>query len=885
MAVSAGTRLGPYEILAPIGAGGMGEVYRARDTRLERTVAVKVLPSHLSSSPEVRQRFEREAKTISQLSHPHICALYDVGREGETEYLVMELLEGETLSDRLARGALPLGQTLRYGVEIADALDKAHRQGIVHRDLKPSNVMLTKSGVKLLDFGLAKAMAPAPTAGSLTSLPTRQQSLTQEGTILGTFQYMAPEQLEGKDADGRTDIFAFGATLYEMATGKKAFTGASRASLITAIMSAEPPSISSVQPMSPPALDRVAKKCLAKDPEDRWQNAADLGSELEWIRESGSQTGVAPSVAPHRRPWLPWAVTALAALVTVAVLLRPRRVETSAVPRMVLSILPPQGAAWTDWFALSPDGRRLALVGSSEGRVQIWIRRLDEEDAHAVAGTEEAEDPFWSPDGRSLAFFAQNKLKRIELESGAVQVLCDSGLGRGGAWSREGVILFAGISPGVLSRVAASGGAPVAATRLDSSRGDVLHRWPQFLPDGKRFLVFVSTKSRETTGIYLGSLESQELKLVQRSDEAGQFLPPDRLLYARGDALVVQRVDLSRTRTTGEPEILVRQVDVAEVGAYLRLFSASQNGIVAFRDAGYQRPLVWFDRRGNVTLRTSAVAGPRGFSLSPDEALVAYSTGTQTASDIWILDSKRDVPTKLTLGSSATQPLFSHDGRFLYYRSFGNRFEIRRKPVRGGGPEETVFDPNAFDYLISGGRFGPICSPQDETPDGKTLIIQDARRNYDIWALPLEGDRKLFPVLATEFSERQPRLSPDGRWLAYYSDESGRFEVYVRRFPVTEEKWQVSTRGGIWPYWRGDGKEIYYIGLDAVLMAAPVSTGPTFSVGAPESLFQTRLRIWTVARQYAASRDGQRFLMIYPTQDPAASPMNVLLNWQAPAGR
>ena len=873
MTLAPGTRLGPYEILAPIGAGGMGEVYRARDTRLGRTVAIKVLSERLSSSPEVRQRFEREAKTISQLSHPHICALYDVGREGETEYLVMELLEGETLSDRLARGALPLGQTLRYGVEIADALDKAHRQGIVHRDLKPSNVMLTKSGVKLLDFGLAKAMAPAQTPGSLTALPTQQRGLTQEGTILGTFQYMAPEQLEGKDADGRTDIFALGAVLYEMATGRKAFTGASRASLVVSIMSAEPPSISSIQPMSPPALDRVVKKCLAKDPEDRWQNAADLGSELEWIREPGSQTGGAASVAPRRRSWLPWAIAALAALVTIGALLRPRRAETSAVPRMVLSILPPQGAAWTDWFALSPDGRRLALVGSSEGRVQIWIRRLDEEDAHAVAGTEGAEDPFWSPDGQSLAFFAQNKLKRIELESGAVQVLCESGLGRGGAWGPQGVILFAGISPGVLSRVAASGGAPVAASRLDSSRGDVLHRWPQFLPDGKRFLVFVGTARRETTGIYLGSLESQDLKLLQQSDEAGQFLPPDRLLYAREDALVAKHLDLDHARPSGEPETLVRQVDVAEVGAYLRLFSASQNGIVAFRDAGYQRPLVWFDRRGNVILRTSAVAGPRGFNLSPDEALVAYSSGTQTASDIWILDSKRDVPTKLTLGSFATQPLFSHDGRFLYYRSFGNRFEIRRKPVRGGGSEETVFDSNAFD------------SPQDETPDGKTLIIQDTRRNYDILALPLEGDRKLVPVLATEFSERQPRLSPDGRWLAYYSDESGRFEVYVRRFPVTEEKWQVSTRGGIWPYWRGDGKEIYYVGLDAVLMAAAVSAGQTFSVGAPESLFQTRLRIWTVARQYAASRDGQRFLMIYPTQDPAASPMNVLLNWQAPAGR
>jgi eukaryotic-like serine/threonine-protein kinase len=874
MAVSAGTRLGPYEILAPIGAGGMGEVYRARDTRLERTVAIKVLPPRLSSSPQGRQRFEREAKTISQLSHPHICALYDVGREGETEYLVMELLEGETLSDRLVRGPLPLGQTLRYGVEIADALDKAHRQGIVHRDLKPGNVMLTKTGVKLLDFGLAKAIAPAPTQGSLTALPTQQQGLTQEGTIVGTVQYMAPEQLEGKDADARTDIFAFGATLYEMATGKKAFTGASRASLVASILSAEPPSISSIQPMSPPALDRVVKKCLAKDPEDRWQNAADLGSELAWIGESGSQTGVAPSVAPRRRSWLPWGVAALAALVAVGVLLRSRRAEAPTASRMILSILPPQDTAWTDWFALSPDGRRLALVGWNEGRTQIWIRRFDEEEARPVSGTEGAENPFWSPDGRSLAFFAQSKLKRVELESGAVQVLCNAELGRGGAWGREGIILFASISPGALSRVAALGGAPVAATKLDTARGDVLHRWPQFLPDGKRFLVFVSTTRPETTGIYLGSLGSLELKLLQPSREAGQFLPPDRLLYALGDSLVDRRVDLDRVQPSSEPETLVRQVDVAEVGAFLRLFSTSQNGVVAFRNAGYQRPIVWFDRRGNITGRTSAVSGPRGFSLSPDESLAAYTTGTQTASDVWILDLKRDVPTNLTSGSVAAAPFFSRDGRFIYYSSLGpKRFQIRRRPVRGSGPEEAVFEGNAFE------------ASQDETPDGRTLIVQNTRRSYDIWALPLEGDHKLSPLVTTEFSERQPRLSPDGRWLAYGSDESGRFEVYVRRFPVTEEKWQVSTRGGIWPYWRGDGKEIYYVGLDAVLMAAPVSKVETFTVGAPESLFQTRLRTWTVARQYAASRDGQRFLMIYPTQDPAASPMNVLLNWQAPAER
>jgi serine/threonine protein kinase/Tol biopolymer transport system component len=868
--LSAGTRLGPYEILSPLGSGGMGEVYRARDTRLDRSVAVKVLPSHLSASPETRQRFEREAKTISQLSHPHICALYDVGREGETEYLVMELLEGETLSQRLARGPLPLDQTLRYGQEIADALDKAHRQGIVHRDLKPANVMLTKSGVKLLDFGLAKAMAPAAEKGSLTSLPT-QQGLTQEGTILGTFQYMAPEQLEGKNADGRTDIFALGAVIYEMATGRKAFSGATQASLITAIMSSDPPSISSVQPVSPPALDRVVRKSLAKDPEDRWQSAADLGSELQWIAE-GSKSDLTASTSALHRSWRPWILAAVMTLVAVGALLRPRVNERSGSARAVLSIVPPEGLTWTDWFAMSPDGRQLALVGSNEGRTRIWMRRLDDEEARPVAGTEDAENPFWSPDGRSLAFIAQRKLKRIELDSGVVQVICNAGLGRGGTWNREGVILLGGLSSAALSRVAAAGGELSPATQLDTARGDFVHRFPQFLPDGKRFLLYVSTVKPETTGIYVGSLESPELKLVKASPEAGRFAPPNYLLYARGDALVAEHIDLSKMQPTGETEVLIRRVDIAELATFLRLFSSSETGIVAFRDAGYQRPLVWFDRRGNVVARMNALAAPRGFSLSPDESLAAYTTGTQSASDIWVLDLRRDVSTKLTLEGVTTNPLFSRDGRFLYYRSLtANRFRIRRKPLHGGGPDETLFEGGSWE------------TAWDETPDGKTLIVGNVTGILGINALSLDGAQKLVPLLSTEFSQRSPTLSPDGRWMAYDSDESGRREVYVRRFPVTEEKWQVSTRGGIWPYWRRDGKEIYYLGLDAALMAVPV--GPGFSAGTPEKLFQTRLNIATVPRQYIASRDGQRFLVIDPARDPSASPMQLLLNWQPSAER
>ena len=529
----------------------MGEVYRARDTRLERTVAVKVLPQHLSASPEVRQRFEREAKTISQLSHPHICALYDVGREGETEYLVMELLEGETLSDRLAKGPLPLEQTLRYGTEIADALDKAHRQGIVHRDLKPANVMLTKSGVKLLDFGLAKAMAPATQQSSLTALPT-QQGLTQEGTILGTFQYMAPEQLEGKDADGRTDIFAFGAVLYEMATGKKAFSAASQASLITAIMSSEPAPISSVQPTSPPALDRVVRTCLAKDAEDRWQSASDLKRELRWIGE-GSQSGALaqPAAAARRKggsgiAWSVALVCAAAALAAGLGLWRARSVRPAPVHSF---LLPPEQTALELTGdeaappAISPDGERIVFGASGK----LWVQSLSNGVTAALPASEGGLFPFWSPDSRSIGFFSGGKLKTIEASGGPVQVLCDAPTPRGGSWSRGGVIVFAADYRGGLSRVPATGGARAAVTTLDASR-HTTHRWPWFLPDGKHFLYLAANHANpksQDSAIFVGSLDGGAARRLMASYGSVQTVP-GWLLSVRDGTLMATPFDEDR---------------------------------------------------------------------------------------------------------------------------------------------------------------------------------------------------------------------------------------------------------------------------------------------------------------------------------------------------
>jgi serine/threonine protein kinase len=863
MTFSPGFRLGPYEILAPLGAGGMGEVYRARDTRLERTVAIKVLSPQLSASPESRQRFEREAKTISQLSHPHICALYDVGREGETEYLVMELLEGETLSDRLGKGPLPLEQTLRYGMEMADALDKAHRQGIVHRDLKPGNVMLTKTGVKLLDFGLAKAMAPAGPASSLTSLPT-QQGLTHEGTILGTFQYMAPEQLEGRDADARSDIFALGAVLYEMTTGKKAFSGATQASLIGAILHTEPAPISAVLPMTPPAFDRIVRTCLAKDPDERWQSSADVKRELRWITE-GSQSGVAPS-APKRRSvsWLPWTVAALTTLLAAGVTIRSRRPAVTPPEPTLLSIVPPQRTVLTDSFEISPDGRKLAFVGIAEGKSMLRIRDLGSDEARALSGTETAESPFWSPDGRFLAFYSRGKLRRIELSTGSIDVLCDAELGRGGSWGSKGDLLFTQKSVGSIYRIAASGGQPEPATRLEP--GDVIHRWPQMLSDGRRFLFFVKAEKSEATGIYLASLGAPGRKLLLRNGAAGLFLPPDILLFVRGEALLAQRFDPVRAELRGDPQSVTRPVMRADVAAYRDLFSVSRTGIVVFRPGSAERRLLWMDRRGAAVKSVGPAGVIMNVGLSWDDRMAAMTlrqveTGSQS---VWTLDLERNVATPFA--EAAWMPVWSPDGGSILFRFEGKAFELRRKSLRDGREETLVADNFA--------------TPYDVSADGRLLLYTVTRGHTDIGVVPLSGDRRRQPLLVSEYEERSPSFSPNARWFTYSSSEPGQHEIFVRRFPMTDEKWAISNGGGLQPTWSRDGKEIFYAALDGRLMAVPVSAGSTFSSGPPQPLFQASLRLNNPSRQYAVSADGQRFLMVVPTRDFDSELFRVLLNWR-----
>jgi Tol biopolymer transport system component len=890
--LTAGARLGPYEILALLGSGGMGEVYRARDTRLDRSVAIKVLPEHLSASEDGRQRFEREARTISQLSHPHICALYDVGRESGIEYLVMELLDGETLADRLGRGSLPTEQVLRYGIEIADALDKAHRQGIVHRDLKPGNVMLTKSGVKLLDFGLAKAVAPLSRDSGLTSLPTLAgtggPNLTQEGTILGTFQYMAPEQLEGREADARTDIFAFGAVLYEMATGRKAFSGKSQASLISNIMKEEPAPVSTVQPMTPPALDRVVRTCLAKDPEDRFQTAHDAKLQLQWIAEGGSQAG-APAVVTARRKSrerLAWIVAAVAilgaALATFGYL---RRAPVESRP-MRSSLLPPEkatfdfAAAAAGSLTISPDGRRVTFAAKdADGKNLLWIRSLDEMSARPIPGTEGATWPFWSPDSRFIAFFADQKLKKVDISGAPPLILGDAPNGRSGSWNRDSIILFSPDSTTSIHRVSAGGGVATPVTKLDQARGETTHRWATFLPDGRHFLYMAGTHAggtkAEANAIYLASLDSKDktLLLHARSNVA---YASGYLIYVLEKTLLEQPFDAKRLRLTGDPVPLGESV-LYDPAYFRATFSASDDGVLVYASGagGSKTRLVWYDRGGK------PVGEPIGdsaeydvFSISPDGKRLAATINDPGSGlpDIWLCDFSRGTRTRFTFGPGpSAAPVWSPDGTRIAYGRLEKALVtgIFVKPASGSGKEETLFQ--AEGQLI----------PTAWSPDGRYLALElfrvGTKTRTDIWIVPLFGDRKAFPFLATEFDETGARFSPDGKWIVYSSDESGKREIYVTPFPGPGSKWQISTAGAVSGGWVRGGKEIVYLTADQKIMSVDVRANASgFEAGVPKALFKS-----PPAVMGDIAPDGERFLLALPPEGAQNPPITLVSNWPA----
>ncbi len=862
----------------------MGEVYRARDTRLDREVALKVLPSHLASDMSLKQRLEREAKAVCKLSHPNICTLHDIGRQDGVDFLVMEYMEGETLEQRLTRGPLPLQQALRYSAEIADALAKAHRAGITHRDLKPSNVMLTKSGAKLMDFGLAKQAGPSPLATALTEMTVEQSKLTGEGTIVGTFQYMAPEQLEGKEADARTDIFAFGELLHEMVTGKPAFSAKSRASLIAAILTVDPPPISQLQPLTPPALERVVKKCLAKDPDERWQSASDLATELKWLAEGGSQSGVAlpPMIRQTRSDWMPWMVAAVAlvAAVLLAVLHFTANTPTARVVRSLIPVEEGTYPVMTGDFAgppvVSPDGSAIAYVAAREqGAVFLWVRPLNSLHAHALPGTEGATFPFWSPDSRSLGFFAGGKLKTVSLEGGTPVEICAAPIGRGGSWSANGTIVFSPDFQSALEQVPASGGTPKPVTVMDKAKHDS-HRWPYFLPDGKHFLYLAVVHANahdRNDGIYLGSLDGNESRLVMNGYTNVAYAA-GRLLFMRDSALMAQPFDI-KTGLHGEAERLAEDVLVDET-IWRAQFDASSSGILSYASGGLTPwQAVWYDRSG----KQLGTAGDKVFNLlsvriSPDGKRIATEAG-ESESQIWIYDRDRNVNTRLTFGPSQdSSPVWSPDGRWIAYIGVHDHNNLYRKLSNGTGEEELLLEGDATSR-----------NPFDWSPDGKFLLfgVGDFTAKGRAWVLPLAGDRKPVPLTPDTFVTNSARFSPDGRWLAYSSNESGRFEVYVMPFGGGTGKWQVSSQGGLQPVWRRDGKELFYWTADNALMAVPITLNRDgVQLGSAQQLFRfsNPVGIVGIVSPYDATADGQRFLLITtPQQTPR--PITLVSNWTA----
>ncbi|MBZ5597514.1 MAG: serine/threonine-protein kinase [Acidobacteriia bacterium] len=885
MTLASGTKLGPYEIQSPLGAGGMGEVYQAHDTRLERTVAIKVLPSNLSADPNLRQRLEREAKAVSKLSHPHICTLHDIGHQDGVDFLVMEFIEGETLEQRLLKGPLPTDQTIRYGAQIADALAKAHKLGITHRDLKPSNIMLTKSGAKLMDFGLAKQSGPSPLASALTEMTIEHAKLTSEGMLVGTFQYMAPEQLEGKEADSRTDIFAFGEALYEMATGKPAFSGKSRASLIASILTTDPPPMAQLQPLTPPALERVVKKCLAKDPEERWQSASDLASELQWMAAGGSQAGAFPPLVskPRHRERVVWALATLglcAAAVVATVYVRP-----STRPAGVIrsSIPSEEGATpiWTGDFAgpavLAPDGSALAYVAAREqGAPVLWVRKLNALHGSALAGTDGAIFPFWSTDSRSLGFFAGGKLKTVSVDGGTPSDVCDAPGGRGGTWNVQGTIVFAPAFQSGLVQVPASGGVPKPVTVLDTSKHDS-HRWPYFLPDGKHFLYLALTHNRPrdpADGIYFASLDGRQNRLLVPGYTNAAYAA-GRLLFLRDSALMAQSMDPETGELRGQAERVAE--DVLVDGTIWRAgFDASGSGLLAYA-AGGQIPAqaAWYDRSG----KELGTAGEKVFNLnsvrlSPDSTRLATEAGDAN-SDIWINELKRQVNTRLTFGSGASStPVWSPDGRWVAYVGTRGKNNIYRKASNGMGQEELLLEGDNLNR-----------APSDWSPDGKFLLfgIGDFASSGQIWVLPLEGDRKPISLVPGNFVAANARFSPDGHWVAYNSTESGRPEVYVMPFGSGAGKWQVSGSGGVLPVWRHDGKELFYWSLDNNLVSVPIQLKKdAVEVGAPHPMFRLRNPLGNVGliSPYDATGDGQRFVVI-ETPQIASKPITLVTSWTA----
>ena len=896
MPLPSGTKLGPYEIQAPLGAGGMGEVYRATDTRLNRTVAVKTLPKHLSEKPEARERFEREARAISQLSHANICQLYDLGEQDGIHYIVMEYLEGDTLATRVARGRLPIEQVLRYGAEIGEGLDCAHRAGVIHRDLKPGNIMLTRSGAKLMDFGLAKTAALASPQSSGLSLtltsPNISQPLTTEGTVIGTFQYMSPEQVEGREADARSDIFSFGSVLYEMTTGKRAFEGKSQVTVASAILEKEPDPVTISQPLAPPALQHVIQTALMKDPESRWQSAADMSRQLRWMSSPDSSASAARIAAPHprRHERVLWAVlvAALAGLLLwFAVFNRPH-------PRVVrASIVAPAGTGF-DFMGdfsgppvVSPNGTKVAFAAHGpKERNALWVRRLDTPAAEKLPGTEGAYAQFWSGDGKFIGFFADGKLRKISAAGGPVTILADAPNARGGAWNSDNVIVYAPDYRDCLWKINAGGGDAVRATQLDSSKHST-HRWPTFLPDGKHFLFLANNHSggrREDNGVYMGSLDGTGSKQVLVSD-AGALYSSGYLLYHQQNALIAQKFDPASATLSGEAMTIANDVQ-HDSGTFHTIFSVAQNGVLVYAPGDNSvgdKLALWVNRDGKVLGPVAEPAAYKGGVLSPDGKRLAMGIGEPRA-DIWILDLQHGSRMRLTFDDALHQmPAWSADGKRIVYVSQVGAFimagtSLHAKAADGSGQDELLLDAKD----LSSGQVS-ITWPQ-WSPDNRYLIykLQSGPSGASIWGLPNSPGAKPQPIVKPDSpigTVVYPRISPDGRWLAYSFNDGRREEIYVTSFPSGEGRWQISRAGGTYPVWRHDGKEIFYISLDGHLNATQVEPHEKgFDVGNTEAMFEMRYTN-PLGTPFDVTPDGRFMVLTQP--EGSGQPMALVLNWNA----
>ncbi len=864
--ITVGSRLGPYEVTAQLGAGGMGEVYRARDSRLDRTVAIKILPQRLSADPRLRERFEREAKAISALAHPHICTLYDIGSHDGIDFLVMEYLDGESLADRLSKGPLPLEQVLRYGMEIAEALERAHRAGIVHRDLKPGNIVLTKSGAKLLDFGLAKIIQPQSNPNAPTiAMPQEQKPLTEEGTVVGTFQYMAPEQIEGRDADARTDIFALGAVLYEMATGKRAFDAKTRASLIASILDREPPPISTIQPLTPTAFERVVRMCLAKDPDERWQSAHDVAAELKWIGTTSTET-LGPGVKRRTRSaWLRGAALLAVGLAIGAVagwLLTRRDEQPPRIARFAVNTTPDAPLhLQQNSLAISPDGNHILYRARSGSRSKLYLRGIDSLAAVPLAGTDDAYSSAFSPDGRWIAFVARNALWKVQREGGTPTKLADNINGLGVAWQGDVIVANRSFSDGLLA-VPAGGGAARQIVKANRERKEHAILWPDLLPDGRHVIATVwNAGAWDSARIIAYPMTGGPSKVVIEGGYFGRYSATGHLLFMRDGNLMAVAFDPETLAVGASPVVMIKGVAHGTSDGDAS-FAVSAGGHLAYTPGGPTVPndqLVWIDRDGKTAPMVPTIRRYGSVDVSPDGRTAAVTIEDSTY-DIWQLDLARDSLTRISYGSDDLEAVWTPDGeRIVWMSSRTGVYNLYWRAADNSSPEEAIMPSPQFQFAAS------------VTRDGRSLLFGQTGKLSDVWMMPMDT-RKPVPLIVTEFNETYPVVSPDGRWLAYSSDRSGRDEVYITSFPTPGGSWQVSIDGGSSPRWFSDGKSIVYE-RDDQFFIVPIETGARPQPGKPRLLFEG-----PYDPEYCITPDG-RIAIIKEGPRPTATQFNVVLNW------